>query len=127
MNRFFRKLWAAWIFTRDIPFDPRATGDDFWSMDDVRSLLTFHTTPTGSKLRAILANQQRAMELVAIQPKIEGMEHRCGAAYGSRVILTVIEAHLPHNFKSAPASEPAEPEATARTTAEQSFAEAYAV
>jgi len=92
MTSFLRHLKAAWYFGRMHRYVP--TPNEFWTVSDARSLLTYFNSTSGLKLKQILTNQVLELSVSATQTKSNEQRDKCGYASGARGIISVMESYM---------------------------------
>lgn len=87
----FRRLKAAWLFSREFPYVQDADND--WSDQDSINTRQFFASGTGLKLSMRLRNYAVRSAMQAVQ-KPHG-EHANGVAAGIAMTSAMIDAHMP--------------------------------
>ena len=92
MRKFFRRFRIAWLFTKNFPYT--AIPQDYWLMEDARSLSHFLVSSTGVKLRFVLRNKVSQSALRAVIDTSPHTQHLCGFAAGVRSTVAEMDSLL---------------------------------
>ncbi len=84
----FRRLKAAWLFTRIEPYLPQYK----WAQGDSEALSIFMTSETGKKLRRMLSN--RVIQTATQATLKTSDKYESGYAGGCRGTAAFIDSHL---------------------------------
>jgi hypothetical protein len=92
MQNLLRRLKAAWLFTRTVPYRDLYPG--FWDNADAKWLSNMFNTVHGAKLKMILTNFVSETQMNACLPAVKEPNFNRGIAYGAQALIATIQSHM---------------------------------